>query len=422
MHLRTITHAIATTGVALVLTVVGAPADAAVCHTCEDPTLPPPGGGESQCTVTWTSDPVIGGTPRVGVPSAATPGSWSETGMTATYQWFSGNVAISGATSTTYTPTPDKLGQSLRFRVRVGKSGCTPRTNDSEARTVALGDAPTNTSLPVVTGTPEVGAVLTLTNGTWTNPNPTGYTYRWLRNGAAITGATGSTYTLTAADANQKVRGVVTAVASGHQSAERQSTEVTVADNHLTATSAPTISGSASVGSTLTASDGTWNFAPASLTHQWLRDGTPIQGATTSSYVVTTADQGHALTVEATATRPEYVAGSAVSAPLAIAAAPAPASDTPPRWSGAKPALKGKARVGKVLRLRLTKAQLVERFGATTVRYQWFRGAKKIRKATKASYRLTRADRGKKIRVKVIGIKAGHPRASVMSKALRVRA
>ncbi len=52
---------------------------------------------------------------------------------------------------------------------------------------------PVNTAAPVVSGTPAVGQTLSCSTGAWTGePAPT-YTYAWLRNGAAIPGASAST-------------------------------------------------------------------------------------------------------------------------------------------------------------------------------------------------------------------------------------
>ena len=61
---------------------------------------------------------------------------------------------------------------------------------------------PVNTSPPQITGTPQVGHVLSCSQGTWTN-NPTSFAYKWNRDGTAITGATSSSYTVVSADAGR---------------------------------------------------------------------------------------------------------------------------------------------------------------------------------------------------------------------------
>jgi hypothetical protein len=83
----------------------------------------------------------------------------------------------------------------------------------------------------------------------------------------------------------------------------------------------PTIMGSAQLGQTLTCSPGAWSGTlPPTFNYQWQRDGSDLAGATTSTYVVQTADQGHTLTCKVTATNGAGQA-SAVSAGLAIPAA-----------------------------------------------------------------------------------------------------
>jgi carboxypeptidase family protein len=56
------------------------------------------------------------------------------------------------------------------------------------------------------------------------------------------------------------------------------------------------------VGSTLVCEKGTWGGVPTpTYSYKWLRDGTPIAGATEIKYVVQTADAGHTLACEVTA-------------------------------------------------------------------------------------------------------------------------
>lgn len=75
--------------------------------------------------------------------------------------------------------------------------------------------APANTVAPVASGTPTVGQVLSVTNGTWTN-TPLSYTYQWYRSGVYIAGATSSTYTLVTADIGATMYCIVAATnASG---------------------------------------------------------------------------------------------------------------------------------------------------------------------------------------------------------------
>jgi len=77
--------------------------------------------------------------------------------------------------------------------------------------------APANTSPPTITGTPEVGATLTATPGTWTGTEPITYAYQWRRCDSTgttctdIPDATATTYTATTADTGATLTVAVTA-------------------------------------------------------------------------------------------------------------------------------------------------------------------------------------------------------------------
>jgi subtilisin family serine protease len=78
--------------------------------------------------------------------------------------------------------------------------------------------------------------------------------------------------------------------------------------------SLPTISGLAEVGQTLTASPGTWAPTPDAFVYQWLRDGTEIPFANGATYTIQAEDQGHALTVMASAVKNGYTSTTTVGA------------------------------------------------------------------------------------------------------------
>lgn len=68
-------------------------------------------------------------------------------------------------------------------------------------------------------------------------------------------------------------------------------------------TVSPVVTGSPSVGSTLSCDTGTWNGgATFTITYQWLRDGSPIGGSTSNAYTLTPADGGHVIACSVTAT------------------------------------------------------------------------------------------------------------------------
>lgn len=65
----------------------------------------------------------------------------------------------------------------------------------------------------------------------------------------------------------------------------------------------PVISGTNTIGSVLTTTNGTWSgTTPITYTYQWLRNGSIISGATSSTYTLVTADTSSNVTCRVTAT------------------------------------------------------------------------------------------------------------------------
>jgi hypothetical protein len=119
----------------------------------------------------------------------------------------------------------------------------------------------------------------------------------------------------------------------------------------------PRITGSATVGSTLNATQGSWSGSPTSFAYQWVRcprdGGLPtgancaaIGGASTSSYVVATADVGFRLRVRVTASNAD---GSATAASNATARVTAPDTGRPVNVQ--PPTLSGTPAQGQTLRV-----------------------------------------------------------------------
>ena len=155
-------------------------------------------------------------------------------------------------------------------------------------------------SLPVMSGTPAVGSMLSTTTGSFVGGDLI-YTYVWLRDGSPIGSATGSSYTVIPADAGHALSVRVTAM-NGVGSASGTSAAVSVPAGPVAGSPGPVVSGTAAVGSTLSTTTGSFSGTGLTYTYVWQRDGSPIGGATSSTYTVVSADAGHALSVQVTAT------------------------------------------------------------------------------------------------------------------------
>lgn len=89
-------------------------------------------------------------------------------------------------------------------------------------------------------------------------------------------------------------------------------------------TTAPALTGSSTVGSSLTCSQGTWSNTPTSYTYQWKRDNVAISGATTNTYLLVGADAGTSVKCTVTASN---TGGSVAADSNAVTPTVVPGSD-----------------------------------------------------------------------------------------------
>ncbi|MGE5690260.1 MAG: hypothetical protein ACM33B_06855, partial [Pseudomonadota bacterium] len=332
---------------------------------------------------------------------------WTRCGSAGT-----GCVAISGATSGTYTVTSTDIGSRIRVVVVASTpDGSAPGT--SAATDVVASAAPRNVTPPSVTGTPILGTTLTAQTGTWTGSNIV-YTYQWLRcdlaggNCAAI-GAESSqnVYTPVSADVGKTLKVRVKGTNADGSATADSIASPPVTSNIPANSELPQIAESTSTaGATVTsftATTGTWTGAGTiTYKYQWRRCDSgganckDVAGATSSFYTSSSADVGGKLRVAVTATN-LYGSATAVSEPTALLAGAAPANTV-------RPSISGTERAGSSL------------FVGTgtwtgtlplTYTYQWLRctssgtGCASIAGATSPSYIATGADVGSTIAASV---------------------
>ncbi len=353
--------------------------------------------------------PTVSGTAQRGDTLSSTAGTWSGLGNAYAYQWQrstdDGNTwsAIAGATSTTYTLAVADEGSVVRVLVTASNPDGSASAASAATWTVASA-APANTVAPSISGTAVRTDTFIGALGTWGGIGNV-YAYQWQRSAdggntwTSISGATGTSYTLTVADEGSLVRLLVTATNPDGTVAAASAASATVQGSVPVNTAVPTISGIVQRASALSASLGTWGGLGNGYTYQWQRsaDGgntwTSISGATSSGYTVALADENSELRVLVTATNPDGSASAASAATMTIPSAP-PVDTVAPSVSG--PAQRS---------YTLTAAQGTWSGIGNAYSLQWQHdsgsGFTNIANATGSTYTLGVADEGSTIRLLV---------------------
>lgn len=269
----------------------------------------------------WPTAPIT--TPFISIPAAldlgvvitCDPGTWTNN-PTLTYEWLRESVVITGASAATYALTLDDAVHFIYCRV-TGQS-----TGDPFAYTTlpvqTPGVRPFNTAPPTTTRAAAIGDTVTCSPGTWAGVPAPSFTYSWLRDGYLIAGGDGPVYTLIPADLGTDISCLVNANnAAGFRAVA--SASFTVAAVIPSIATAPKLTGTSKLGTTLACDGGQWDGVPApTLTYEWLRSGEPIDGETQPSYRLASADGNRPVTCRVTATNR---AGSTQAVSAAVKAA-----------------------------------------------------------------------------------------------------
>jgi hypothetical protein len=307
---------------------------------------------------------------------------------TPSYEWLLDGSPIAGATTSHYTPQATQAGSFVQ---------CIAHASNAEGGSVAAGaplvidkahaggapPRPPANGLPKLPE-PSVGQSLQCLPGSW--GGAPSFSYQWLRNGTAIGGATSDTYETQAADSHALLQCEVSGQASG--AAAVAVTKAVEVNSAPAIESPPKISNKSNVGKApvignqLSCSEGSWTGTPT-IAYQWLRNGAPLAGKTTSTYSVVAGDAGTALQCEVAVTNAN---GTALAVSSAVAVSPTQASELP---SGLLK-LSGARTVGTTLQCEAGSWQ-----NSPTFSYRWLRNGAAIGGQTTSSYTLTATDRGK---------------------------
>ena len=286
------------------------------------------------------------------------------------------------------------------------------------------GSGPVGTlAAPTISGTPGAGTVAL----TWDRVTPPGAaTVSYFVNGAHAGCPTSKATATTATSCTDS--GLIPGTYSYTVTAVWQSWTATSASRAVTVigppvnTALPVISGTATQGQMLSATTGTWTNSPTGYGYQWQRcdsagiNCSNISGATSGTYALVNADDGHTIRVAVTATNP-YGSGAAASAQY-------PASGTVTRFAPAntvRPVISGTAAVGQTL----TASTGTWDYLPTSYTYQWQRcnsnngaSCSNITNATANTYLVAAADNNHWLRVVVTATNAS---GSASSNSLRTQ-
>jgi len=225
-------------------------------------------------------------------------GTATPSGYTLSYKWLRSGATLTGQTKSSYSLTSANTGKLVQVIVTMTKTGYNPVVFPRvDANRIRLGTSTLTSTLDTTTrqATLSISAVIT--------PGPFTKTWAWYRDGKAISGALGSTYTLLSTDTNKTIQAAVKVVRSGYETYIYPAVFV----NGFTSSADASVSGPS--GGVYTCNPSTYTRADgavvnpgtnATLAYQWLRNGALISGAASANYAAQPADSGASLTCRIT--------------------------------------------------------------------------------------------------------------------------
>ena len=285
------------------------------------------------------------------------------------YQWQKNGANIAGATTASYTTLATTTSDSgSTFRVAVSNPVGTITSAAATLTVNAAAVAPSITSQPA-SQTVTAGQTASFkVTATGTAP----LSYQWRKNGAAIGGATSSSYTAPATTNSDNAAQFTVVVSNAAGTVTSSAATLTVnaapvAPSIITQPISQTVTAGQTVSFSVTAT------GTAPLSYQWRKNAVAISGAISSSYTTpatTSSDNGAQFTVVVSNT-----AGSVTSsaATLTVNAAPAAPSIT------TQPA-------GQTVTAGQTATFNVAATGTAPLNYQWRKSGVAISGATSSTY------------------------------------
>ncbi|GAB2456031.1 hypothetical protein GCM10027062_40320 [Nocardioides hungaricus] len=269
-------------------------------------TMPPGDPGAPVNTVL----PEIEGRPFAGDELTCNTGTWDGVALSYDVSWLRDGLPLASGQATYAVKQADVGTELTCVVVARGADGAGSAPAASEAFPIPGADSPPYVvERPAIQGTARSGSIVRCTRGTWTDQNPTSYSWGWLRDGQLLPGTNAPEYLVTDNDVYHELtcrvaagngNGVGKAALSDPVAVEQGGGGGIDPPKNLTR---PRIVGEAAVGAVLTCEPGTWDNAPV-FTYVWRRDGQPIGGSEKDRYEVLGDDLGRELTCLVTGTNP----------------------------------------------------------------------------------------------------------------------
>ena len=291
------------------------------------------------------------------------------------YQWKKSGANILGATSGTYT-TPDTssadIDAVLAYSVVVSNSAGTVTSNEARLTVTATAVAPSINTQPAAQTVTEGQTASFSVEATGTGP----LAYQWQKNGTAIDGATSSTYTTPATTIGDTDAVFTVVVSNGTGTATSSSATLTVTAGAvaLAITSQPAAQ-TVTEGQPATFSVTATGTEP--LSYQWKKNGTAIDGATSSTYTTPTTAIGDTDAVFTVVVSNGTGTATSSNATLTVTPVSAPVAPTITTHPASQSVVAGQSATFSVVAN-----------GSATLAYQWQKNDSKLDGATSSTYTL----------------------------------
>ncbi|TBN55378.1 hypothetical protein EYE40_14285 [Glaciihabitans arcticus] len=348
----------------------------------------------------------------------------NHTAVTAVSQWYRDGIPIFGANDGAYVSRGSDVGAAITSRITVIdlEADGSRLTGTTPPVIVTAGAAITNNAAPTlgpVAASYLPGTRLVVSEGGW-NQYQLNFVSQWMRDGVVIPGATSRSYTLAPADAGTTVSVRVSAQKLGHPS----SAFIPAGSVNVGFHAAPvlkkapaivTVTKGLPVGDKrYTVSTGTWAPVPG-VSYQWVANGTPIDGATTSSLLVQAGDHaGETIAVRVQASVPGGVVATSTVVARAGTVAPTGTGTAAVTLAGTTVTAAQNVLLDSVLTASAGSWTTLDTATTPTFAHVWQRLLPTgvwtaIPGATKANYTVTAADVARPLRVLVTVVAPGYP-------------